>query len=85
MERDGIGGWFERESPARAGEESGTDTAGIWLCLDPARIWIEGRGQPPRAGFGLMLAGIAVRAIGHPRLGDTITLSVAWPAHRAPP
>ena len=85
VEHDGVGAWFEREAPARTTEEAGTHAAGVWLRLDPAQVWIEGRGRPLRAGFGLMLAGISVRAIGHPRLGDTVTLALSFPARRLPP
>lgn len=81
-ERDGLAAWFEREAPARRGEESGTHTAGVALSLAPGSVWVEGRGHPLRAGFGISLGVIAVRAMGHPRLGDTVTLSLRLPPHR---
>ncbi len=82
-ERDGLAAWFEREAPARRGEESGTHTAGVALSLAPGCVWVEGRGHPLRAGFGISLGVIAVRAMGHPRLGDTVTLSLRLPPHRS--
>lgn len=78
-EHDGLGAWFEREAPARRGDDSGTHAAGVSIALAPGRVWIEGRGRPLRAGFGVSLGAIAVRALGHPRLGDTVTLSLTLP------
>ena len=85
VERDGLGAWFEREAPARSGADTGTHAAGAFIALDAARVWIEGRGRPLRTGFGLTGGVIGVRVLTHPRLGDTVTLSVGFPAHPSPP
>ena len=83
-ERDGLAAWFEREAPAQRSQDSGTHTAGVELSLARGSVWVEGRGHPLRAGFGISLGVIAVRAMGHPRLGDTVTLSLRLspPPHR---
>ena len=82
---EGLRCWFEREAPARSGEESGTHAAGVALRLEAARVWVEGRGRPLRAGFGVTVRAISVRVLSHPRLGDTVTLSLAFPSRAAPP
>lgn len=85
VEQNGLGAWFEREAPARSGADTGTHAAGAFVVLDAARVWIEGRGRPLRTGFGLTVGMIGVRVLTHPRLGDTVTLSVGFPAHPSTP
>ena len=82
-ERDGLGAWFEREAPARRSDESGTHAGGVSIAVAQGRVWVEGRGRPLRAGFGISLGVIAVRALGHPRLGDTVTITVTLPPQRS--
>ena len=72
-----------REAPARSDDASGTHAAGVVLRLARARVWVEGRGHPLRAGFGVGVAAIGVRVLTHPRLGDTVTLSLTLPPRGA--
>jgi len=85
VEQGGIGAWFERAAPARVADEAGTHAAGVVLRADPGRVWVEARGRPLRAGLGIAVGPIAVRAIGHPRLGDTVTIALSLPPARATP
>ena len=84
-ERDGLGCWFEREAPARSADESGTHAGGVTLRIGAACVWVEGRSGPLRAGFGVVVGAIGVRALSHPRLGDTVTLSLGFPPRATPP
>lgn len=80
LERGALSAWASIGAP-REGDD-GERAAGVALAQGPLLVWAEGRDGPARGAIGLAAeAGplrVAARIEGHPVLGETTHLSLAF-------